>query len=84
MEDDDGPPELGYVEVVPLWLTKSLAQSTYKKEKEDEDFETFDANGDGLLDFDEIVTYFNGEGFINLITWPGCSVIGIKIGKIDI
>ena len=58
MEDDDGPPELGYVEVAPLWLTKALAQPTYKKEKEDEDFETFDANGDGLLDLDELITYF--------------------------
>ena len=58
MEDDDGPPELGTVEVAPPWLTKALAQPTYKKKKEDEDFERFDANGDGLLDFDEIVTYF--------------------------
>ena len=49
MGDDDGPPELGYVED--------------KKEKEDEDFDTFDANGDGLLDFDEIVTYFTASFF---------------------
>ena len=60
MEDDDGPPELGPVEAAPPWLTKALAQPTYKK---DEDFERFDANGDGLLDLDEIVTYFTASFF---------------------
>ena len=29
MGDDDGPPELGYVEVAPPWLTKAQAQPKY-------------------------------------------------------